>query len=325
MTKSRDHGGNLDAAMARWGGAPEDWLDLSTGINPTPYPLPPIPAASWAVLPRKADMVRLSRIAAEAYATPARVIAMNGAQGAIQLVPGLRRPGRAKVLARTYNEHAAALRACGWQVDEVNKVADLAGADLAVVVNPNNPDGRRTAPHTLCQLAAHVGLLIIDESFADPESELSTAPQIEDETIIVLRSFGKFYGLAGLRLGFALANGAVAERLAERAGPWPVSGPAIDVACHALADRDWRAETTTRLTAAAVRLDGLARQAGWGLVGGTALFRTYATPDATATHEALARHRVWSRIFPYSDTWIRLGPPDEARWTQLKTAIEAAP
>lgn len=310
--------------MARWGGAPEDWLDLSTGINPTPYPLPPIPAASWAVLPRKADMVRLSRIAAEAYATPARVIAMNGAQGAIQLVPGLRRPGRAKVLAPTYNEHAAALRACGWQVDEVNKVADLAGADLAVVVNPNNPDGRRTAPHTLCQLAAHVGLLIIDESFADPESELSTAPQIEDETIIVLRSFGKFYGLAGLRLGFALANGAVAERLAERAGPWPVSGPAIDVACHALADRDWRAKTTARLTAAAARLDGLARQAGWSLVGGTPLFRTYATPDAMTTQEALARHRVWSRIFPYSDTWIRLGLPDEAHWTQLETAIKAA-
>ena len=311
--------------MARWGGAPEDWLDLSTGINPAPYPLPQIPAASWAVLPRSADMARLSRIAAEAYATPARVVAMTGAQGAIQLVPGLRPRGRASVLAPTYNEHAAALRAEGWQVAEVSDVAAMAGADLAVVVNPNNPDGRRTAPGALRRISAQVGLLIVDESFADPEPELSLAPQLTDERIIVLRSFGKFYGLAGLRVGFALANGAVADRLAERAGPWPVAGPAMDVACQALADRAWRAETTTRLTAAAARLDGMARQAGWGLVGGTALFRTYATPDATATQAALARHRVWSRIFPYSDTWIRLGPPDEARWTQLETAIEAAP
>jgi len=310
--------------MARWGGAPEDWLDLSTGINPTPYPLPQIPAASWAVLPRGADMARLSRIAAEAYATPARVVAMTGAQGAIQLVPGLRPRGRASVLAPTYNEHAAALRAEGWQVAEVSDVAAMAGADLAVVVNPNNPDGRRTAPGTLRRIAAQVGLLIVDESFADPDPALSLAPQLTDERIIVLRSFGKFYGLAGLRVGFALANGAVADRLAERAGPWPVAGPAIDVACQALADRAWRAETTTRLTAAAARLDGMARQAGWGLVGGTALFRTYTTPDATATQAALARHRVWSRIFPYSDTWVRLGLPDEARWQQLEAAIASA-
>jgi len=324
MRSSRDHGGNLDAAIARWGGTPKDWLDLSTGINPTPYPLPPIPAASWAVLPRKADMVRLSRIAAEAYATPARVIAMNGAQGAIQLVPGLRKPGRAKVLAPTYNEHAAALRAGGWQVDEVGDVAALAGADLAVVVNPNNPDGRRTAPNAMHQLAADVGLLIIDESFADPEPELSFAPQLEGDQIIVLRSFGKFYGLAGLRLGFALANGAVAERLVEMAGPWPVSGPAIDVACHALADHAWRGKTKSRLTAAAARLDRLARQAGWDLIGGTSLFRTYATPDAKTTQAALAWQKVWSRVFPYSDTWIRLGLPDQAHWTQLETAIETA-
>lgn len=324
MIPRHDHGGNLDAAMARWGGAPEDWLDLSTGINPEPYPLPPIPAASWAVLPRSADMARLSRIAAAAYATPARVMAMTGAQGAIQLVPGLRPQGRARVLAPTYNEHAAALRAEGWHVEEVCDATAMAGADLAVVVNPNNPDGRRTPPGVLRRISAQVGLLIVDESFADPEPELSLAPQLTDERIIVLRSFGKFYGLAGLRLGFALANGAVADRLAERAGPWPVAGPAIDVAGKALADPAWRAETTTRLTAAAARLDGMARQAGWALVGGTALFRTYATRDAKTTQEALARHRVWSRIFPYSDSWVRLGLPDVARWSQLETAIKAA-
>lgn len=325
MTTTRDHGGNLDTAMARFGGALDEWLDLSTGINPAPYPLPPIPEASWAVLPRKADMERLCRVAAEAYATPARVIAMNGAQAAIQLVPWLRSPGRARILSPTYNEHAAALRACGWHVDEVGEIAALDGADLAVVVNPNNPDGRRTTPEMLDRLAGRVGLLIIDESFADAEPGLSFAPRLEHDTVVVLRSFGKFYGLAGLRLGFALANGELADHLADQAGPWPVSGPAIDIGCVALADHAWQARTAVMLQSAASRLDALAAGPGWRLAGGTPLFRTYEVPGALAAREALAAHRVWSRIFAYSDTWIRLGLPfGEAGWAQLTKALEAA-
>lgn len=322
MTMTRDHGGNLDAAIARLGGSPAQWLDLSTGINPDPYPLPAIPPEAWAVLPRKSDMARLRRAAAEAYGTEAQVIALPGAQGAIQLVPWLRAPGRAAVLAPTYNEHAAALRACGWQVAEVATLEALRGADLAVVVNPNNPDGRRHAPEALLTLAQEVGLLIVDESFADPEPELSVAGQMRD-TIVVLRSFGKFYGLAGLRLGFALAQGDLADRLAEMAGPWPVSGPAIEVASLALADRDWQAHCIARLTDGAARLDRLATEAGWQLIGGTPLFRTYATPDATAAQEALAKHRIWSRIFPYSDSWLRLGLPPRAGWAQLERAMRA--
>ncbi len=320
MTQTRDHGGNLDAAIARLGGAPGDWLDLSTGINPDPYPLPDIPPEAWAVLPRVSDMALLRRAAAKAYDTETQVIPLPGAQGAIQLVPWLRAPGKAAVLTPTYNEHAAALRACGWQVTEVATVAALRGADLAVVVNPNNPDGRRHAPETLLALAETVGLLIVDESFADPEPELSLAGQMRDN-LVVLRSFGKFYGLAGLRLGFALAQGALADRLAEMAGPWPVSGPAIAVASEALADRDWQTGCITRLTGGAARLDRMAQAAGWSLVGGTPLFRTYATPSATAAQEALAEHRVWSRIFPYSDSWLRLGLPPGDRWAQLERAF----
>lgn len=324
MTQSRDHGGNLDAAMARFGGTSDDWLDLSTGINPMPYALPPIPQTSWEVLPRKTEMARLSKVAAQAYNTPARVIATSGAQGAIQMVPWLRAPGRAAVLAPTYNEHAAALRACGWHVDEVSEFDALAGADLAVVVNPNNPDGRRTTPDRLRALSQQVGLLIIDESFGDPEPDLSLAPQLEQDNVVILRSFGKFYGLAGVRLGFALAQGALADRLADMVGPWPVSGPAIDIACQALADRNWQEQTIDWLTAGSDRLDAMAQKAGWDLVGGTTLFRTYATPDATAAQNALAAQRVWSRIFPYSNSWIRLGLPKDDRWSQLEAAMEAA-
>ncbi|MGK7753831.1 MULTISPECIES: threonine-phosphate decarboxylase CobD [unclassified Roseovarius] len=320
----RDHGGNLDAAIARLGGTPAEWLDLSTGINPEPYPVPPITADAWAVLPRKSDLARLRDAAASAYATPLRVIPMNGAQGAIQLVPWLAKPGCAAVMAPTYNEHAAALRACGWQVAEVASTDALRGADLAVVVNPNNPDGRRTSPDALLDLAGDVGLLVVDESFVDPEPHLSVASRDCPANCLILRSFGKFYGLAGLRLGFALASGAVADRLAELAGPWPVSGPAIEIACTALADKEWQARTVQRLTKDVARLDDLAARAGWTLVGGTPLFRTYEVPEAHTAQEALAMHKVWSRIFPYSNRWLRLGLPPRTRWTQLEAAIGAA-
>ncbi|WP_353474406.1 threonine-phosphate decarboxylase CobD [Salipiger sp. H15] len=320
---ARDHGGNLDAAMARFGGDRAAWLDLSTGINPDPYPVPPIPAEAWAVLPRRSDMARLIAAARAAYGCPARIVAVNGAQGAIQIVPMLRAPGRAAVLAPTYNEHAAALRAGGWEVTEARDLDALAGADLAVVVNPNNPDGRRTPPEALAALAGRVGLLVVDESFGDPEPGLSLAPRLGSElpNVVVLRSFGKFYGLAGLRLGFALAHGALGDRLAELAGPWPVSGPAIEIASAALLDKDWQTETTARLTHGAAKLDALARGAGWQLVGGSPLFRTYATPDARAAQEHLAARRIWTRVFPYSESWIRLGLPPSDRWDQLEAAL----
>ncbi|MCA0943093.1 threonine-phosphate decarboxylase CobD [Salipiger pacificus] len=321
----RDHGGNLDAAMTRFGGERAGWLDLSTGINPEPYPLPAIPAEAWSVLPRHSDMDRLIDAARTAYGTPARIVPFNGAQGAIQMVPALRAPGRAAVLAPTYNEHAAALRTGGWQVTEAGSLRALEGADLAVVVNPNNPDGRRSEPGALCALAARVGLLVVDESFADPEPDLSLAPRLDGSlpNVVVLRSFGKFYGLAGLRLGFALAQDPLGDRLAELAGPWPVSGPAIEIASAALADRQWQAETVRRLDRDAARLDALAQGASWALVGGTSLFRTYALPDAQTAQERLAARHVWSRTFPYSDRWIRLGLPPSDRWEQLETTFAA--
>jgi cobalamin biosynthetic protein CobC len=309
--------------MARFGGARTDWLDLSTGINPDPYPVPEISQDAWAALPRKTEMARLTTAAQTGYGTQARVIAMNGAQGAIQAMPWMRKTGHAAVLAPTYNEHAASLRAAGWTVDEVSSLAEAEGADLTVVVNPNNPDGQSYAPERLATFASKVGCLVIDESFVDTDPALSLSPSLHlvPKNIVILRSFGKFYGLAGLRLGFALAQGDLAERLAAQAGPWPVSGPAIEIACAALTDRSWQAEAIARLTAGADRLDQLATEAGWSPVGGTALFRTYAAPDAEAAQTALAQSKVWTRIFPYSKTWIRLGLPPKDRWDQLIAAM----
>ncbi|WP_412917559.1 aminotransferase class I/II-fold pyridoxal phosphate-dependent enzyme, partial [Pseudogemmobacter blasticus] len=239
--------------------------------------------------------------------------------------PRLDPVARARVLGPTYNEHAAALRAAGWQVDEVTSPEALTGADLAVVVNPNNPDGRCLAPADVLALAGRVGRLVVDESFADPVPDLSVAAQAGRAGMIVLRSFGKFYGLAGLRLGFALGAKADIDRMAAMAGPWAVSGPAILAGTVALQDRDWQAATTARLVQDGQRLDALAAAAGWRLAGGAHLFRLYDTPSAAAAQDGLARGRIWSRIFPWSDRLIRLGlPGPQAEWDQLERAMTDA-
>src|SRR6056297_3927804 len=323
-TTPRYHGGNLDAAMHRFGGDRAQWVDLSTGINPVPYPMPLLSRHAIADLPTTSDMTALREAAATCYGTRAHVTPLAGAQAVIQAVPHLMAPGRARVLSPTYNEHVAALRSQGWTVEEVPRLDALAGADCAVVVNPNNPDGARYGPARLMALAAQVGLLVVDESFADPDPDLSLAPRLHagQENILILRPFGKFYGLAGLRLGFALSSLGIAHKLADMAGPWPVSGPAIEVALRALSDTAWQVETTARLTRDAARLDALGLRAGWSLVGGTPLFRTYATPHAATAQEHLARHHIWSRIFPYSRHWLRLGlAGTTAEWARIEGAL----
>lgn len=318
----RDHGGNIDAAVARYGGAAADWIDLSTGINRLAYPVPPIPAAAWAALPTRTAQDRLVAAARAAYRTGAAILPVAGAQAAIQMIPLVGRPGRARVLSPTYNEHAASLRAAGWRVEEVADPEALAGADHAVVVNPNNPDGRTFPPGLLRAIAGQVGRLVVDESFADATPGLSLAPGPATAGLLVLRSFGKFYGLAGVRLGFVLGSEAEVAALSDMAGPWPVSGAALEIGATALADSAWAAGTAARLASDAGRLDALARRTGWRLAGGTSLFRLYDTPDAAQAQERLARARIWSRIFPCSPTWLRLGLPGaEAEWARLAAAL----
>ncbi|MFN4056655.1 MAG: threonine-phosphate decarboxylase CobD [Roseinatronobacter sp.] len=318
----RDHGGDLDRAKVLYGG--QDWIDLSTGINRVPYPVGPIPPEAWTALPLSSALHDLEQQAAQTYRTQAEVTALPGAQAAIQLVPRLSAPGRAAVLWPSYNEHSAALVAQGWQVHQAPDLQAMEGADLAVVVNPNNPDGRFWPPATLAALAPKVGRLIVDESFADPVPALSLAPYLHDlgENVIVLRSFGKFYGLAGLRLGFTLSGPQTAAQLRAHAGPWAVSGPALDIGQQALADTDWQSTTTARLHTDSARLCAIADDLGWPIVGQTALFVTLNTPDAAQVQTHLARAQIWSRIFPYSPTWLRLGlPGSEAEWARLEAAL----
>jgi len=318
----RDHGGNLDEAKARFGAG--DWIDLSTGINRRPWSIPEMDPGVWRNLPTRAAQAALLAQARQAWRVgpEAGGIALGGAQAAIQMVPCLRPTGRAAVLGPTYNEHAACLERAGWIVTEVSSLEALCGADLAVVVNPNNPDGRAHRPADLLALSRTVGLLVVDESFGDVAPDLSLLPEAGKKNLLILRSFGKFYGLAGLRLGFAFGARADVEALSQMAGPWSVSGPAIEIGRQALADEDWATAMRGQLAADAARCDDLARGAGWRVVGGTTLFRLYDTADARAAQEQLGRHKIWSRVFPWSDTLLRLGlPGPEAEWNRLAEAL----
>jgi cobalamin biosynthetic protein CobC len=272
-------------------------------------------------LPSRAEIEALHQAARHAYRTSAAVVALGGAQAAIQLLPQLAPPGRARILAPTYNEYAGVLSAAGWEVQEVGDFDALAGADLAIVVNPNNPDGRCHPPRDLLTLLPRVGRLVVDESFADVAPQLSLASG-DRPGLLILRSFGKFYGLAGLRLGFALGNSSDIARVAAISGPWPVSGAAIAIGCRALRDDAWAEATSARLARDCVRLDGMVQSQGWTLVGGTQLFRLYETPDAPAAQEKLARRHIWSRVFAREPTWLRLGlPGSESEWTRLAETL----
>lgn len=317
---ARDHGGDIDRAAARFGAG--DWIDLSTGINRRPWPVGHLPPEVWQALPTALAADRLRRAAAGWFGgTAAQVLPVAGASAAIQLIPRLWPAGRAAILTPSYNEHAASLRAAGWRVTDCADTADMAGADLAVVVNPNNPDGREWSPDALSRLARTVGHLVVDESFADPRPDLTLIPALPHNALI-LRSFGKFWGLAGLRLGFAVAAPDLLDRMAAMAGPWAVGGPALHVGATAMADRAWADDTVVYHSEAALRLDRIALSAGWQPAGGTHLFRLYDTGDAAAAQDHLAQARIWSRRFPYSDGWLRLGiPGSHAEWDRLTDAL----
>lgn len=267
------HGGDLAGARARWPDAPQPWVDLSTGINPLPWPVPPLSAEALTRLPGRDALDSVRAAAAACYGAPsaACVVAGAGSQALLPHIAAQVAPGQARILAPTYAEHTRAAALAGHAVAEVGRVDDLAGAALAVAVNPNNPDGRLLPRAALLEVAQTVGLLVVDEAFGDvaPPGH-SLADAVEAAPVVVLRSFGKFYGLAGVRLGFALLAPPRATALAERLGPWAVSGPALEIGANALADAAWATATRARLEEDAARLDGLLAPLG-RIIGGTSL------------------------------------------------------
>ncbi len=314
------HGGDPIAAEARFGRVP--WLDLSTGINPWPYPLPEKRREDWTRLPTSDWQRALGTAAAHCYgARPeVRVVVAPGTQALIQWLPYLaRRRGeslRVAIVAPTYAEHAIAWSMAGHQVVNVGTLAEVAtlGASVAVVVNPNNPDGHVYPPWRLCDMVRIVDLLVVDEAFADVQPQISLIPLLDPdsalEKVVVLRSFGKFFGLAGVRLGFAITGPLFAARLETALGPWAVGGAALRVGTIALSDARWIATTRTRLRTEASCLDAVLLQAGLIVTGGTDLFRLVdCGADCGAIYERLGYAGILVRAFSHRPSWLRFGLP----------------
>jgi cobalamin biosynthetic protein CobC len=313
------HGGRLSDAERAWPDAPRPWLDLSTGINPKPWR----GRVAWdrARLPDPASLAALEAAAAQAFGVrPDRVAATAGADTALRLLPELLEARSVAIVSPTYGGHAQA-----WAGRDVREIAPASlpadGADAAVVVNPNNPDGRILA-------AADMGLesgrtLVIDESFAEATPEMSLASKASDR-LIVLRSFGKFYGLPGVRLGFVVASADLAARVRNRVGDWPVTAEAIAVGIAAYSDAAWAERARVRLARDAQRLDRLLVRAGFSVTGDCSLFRLAFADDAQARFERLAAQGVLVRPFSHTPNALRFGLPPAGGWARLAAALEAS-
>jgi cobalamin biosynthesis protein CobC len=322
------HGGALEVARRLQPNVSEPWIDLSTGVNPHAYPLPDLEPDAWSRLPEIGALERLEAAAASRYGVdPPGTIAGPGSQALIQALSHILSHAAVGALGPTYSGFASAFAAAGARVVEARRLEEMQDVDIAIVVNPNNPDGQVTPRPALLdlheRLARRGGVLIVDEAFADfgAESE-SLAPALPASRAVVLRSFGKAYGLAGLRLGFALASPDIVSSLRAALGSWPVSGPAIAIGVRALADSDWLEATRARLTTETARLDALLHGAGWRIIGGTHLYRLAAHADARAAFEQLLRKGILTRPFAKSADRLRFGiPGDESAWERLAVAL----
>ncbi|SQH34983.1 threonine-phosphate decarboxylase [Pseudomonas mucidolens] len=311
----------------QYGIAQDDWLDLSSGLAPWPWPIPQIAQRAWARLPESDD--GLEQAACDYYGV-AQVLPVAGSQAAIQLLPRLRRAGKVGVLSPCYAEHAEAWRRAGYIVREVlEQEVDffLDSLDVLVVVNPNNPTGLSLAPQRLldwhARLAQRGGWLVVDEAFMDNTPALSVAGQANQVGLIVLRSFGKFFGLAGARLGFVLAERKLLKLLAEQVGPWAVSGPTREVGQVCLQDTAGHARQRRRCEEASQRLSVLLEKYGLRPQGGCALFQWLITPRAEQLHEFMAQRGILLRLFVH-DSSLRVGlPGTDADWLRLEQALDA--
>jgi cobalamin biosynthesis protein CobC len=324
-----EHGGNLREAAVRFGIPVEQWLDLSTGINPQPYPVPVLAPDAWHRLPQPSTELSA---AAEAYYDAPHMLPVAGTQAAIQALPRLRPHSRVVVSTPSYAEHAHRWQQAGHQVREIpyDRLDDhVDHTDVMVVCNPNNPTGALVAPGVLLgwaeRLAARGGWLVVDEAFGDTMPQASVARCTDRAGLIVLRSVGKFFGLAGLRLGFVAAEETLLHDLADFIGPWSVSGPAQDIGAAALCDRAWQASMRAQLLRSGERLQQLLASHAIRS-SGTALFQWWPESQAEACHRHMAEHGIWVRLFTDKARGIRLGlPPDEAGWQRLQHALDAWP
>lgn len=313
------HGGGIEAASRHFGTG--DWIDLSTGINPQPWPGAADLAFDWQRLPEPEALTRLEAVAASFFGVDARhVCAVPGSEIGLRLT-GMLVDRPARHIAPSYRTHGEMIADCAPIEPEAARSHD----GTLILANPNNPDGRVTGAAAMQVLLTARGAddwLLVDEAFADVDPAASIAPSVDDTArLIVFRSFGKFFGLAGVRLGFAIAPQAIVAALRERLGAWPVSAAAIAIGTAAYADSDWVADTRARLPAEAAALDALLTRRGYQPTGDCPLFRLIEVDDAQALFERLARRAILTRPFADQPCWLRIGLPADA---DARARLEAA-
>jgi cobalamin biosynthetic protein CobC len=320
------HGGGLSAAARLFPQAPKPWLDLSTGVNAVAYPFAPPSPEAFARLPEAESIAALEAAAARFFGLGgADCVAASGTQALLQILPRLIPAKKVGVLGFTYAEHGRCWAASGAEIFTAGTPEDLFPAEVAVIVNPNNPDGRLLSAQTVRDLAKQFSArgkwLIVDEAFADFLPEASLAPLLPLPGVVVLRSFGKAFGLAGLRLGFALGVEPFCKRLRQALGPWAVSGAAVEIGLQAYGDAGWLARSAARLAEEGALLDGSLRAAGFEPVGGTPLFRLARHEQAAALFEKLCRAGVLVRPFAEQPDWLRFGIPRGEDFARLGAAL----
>lgn len=320
-----EHGGRLLRAARHYDIAPERWLDLSTGVNPEAWPVPPIPARAWHRLPEEDD--GLVEAACRYYGAP-QLLPVAGSQAAIQALPLLRPRSRVAVLAPGYAEHAHAWGRAGHHVERLPAEQlweKQARFDVVVLIHPNNPGSDTFERSTLLDLHAALhergGWLVVDEAFMDATPAHSLCAESGREGLILLRSVGKFFGLAGARVGFVCAVPALLHAMREQLGPWTLAGPARQVVQAAFADHDWQMQARAGLGQRSARLASVLRTHGLPPTGGTAFFQWCRDPRAATLHDALARRGILVRLFD-APASLRFGLPlDEADFQRLDEAL----
>lgn len=328
MTPLPVHGGDVALAAKRWGTPRAGWLDLSTGINPWPYAVPPLNFALWHHLPDSAADLALRQAAQRRYGAeaPDHVLTAGGSSAVIAALPRLfDSPQSVTILGPTYKEHQNAWAGAGHTVVMLTDSPSLGDCTVLVAVTPNNPDGRLIDRRQLASWAAELsdrgGLLVVDEAFMDVSPEHSVA-QLGLPSTVVLRSFGKFYGLAGLRLGFAIAAKPLLDRLSRILGPWPISGPAMEIGRIALNDDAWALAARANLRAQTDRLAAMLSASGIHRVGGTDLFTLIRHSDAHGLWDRLGHHGILTRAFAHDPRVLRIGlPGSDADMERLRAAL----
>ena len=315
------HGGDIDLAIKKYGGEREDWIDLSTGINGASYPWQECVNVELRNLPSNKILMQLEKAAARAYkiAECTETAAVSGAQQIINLLPlCLKSCNSVAILGPTYNEYEKAFKRSGTKTKTVSETSKLSCSDIAIIVNPNNPTGKVIADETLAGLSKKVRILIIDESF----KMFSSRRTLNFSNIIQINSLGKFFGLAGVRLGFVSGPSEFIKTVKEMLGPWPVSSLAAEIGIVALNDKVWISEMEKILVTESNTLLEACSSKNWELIGKTSLFHTYATSSCLEVEKQFAAHGIWIRTFDYSETWVRLGiPTSENEWTRVKQAL----